>query len=268
MKYTYLTCRPLAHKYRAARIAWPVVDSPRAFASSTLDSPAQRAVPSSANSDDRHNYLSIIRNQHIPKYCGSCWAHGASSSLADRMNIKMKVNTPSQGQTLGHDRVLAFFFSSRAFAMRSTNASRAGLRCHPCNTRARCLNPLLAALAPTGSLARDLPQVRGGRRAQAGRVSRMCHLYSCAPVLPWPTKISPPARFVHLLTPTSPPPPWPRSIHSVQNIIDCGGAGSCNGGDDRLVYVYGAKHGIPPDTCNLYVAANQKVRRCVQLLLS
>eukprot|EP00529_Nitzschia_sp_RCC80_P020924 CAMPEP_0113462020 /NCGR_PEP_ID=MMETSP0014_2-20120614/11861_1 /TAXON_ID=2857 /ORGANISM="Nitzschia sp." /LENGTH=401 /DNA_ID=CAMNT_0000353839 /DNA_START=79 /DNA_END=1284 /DNA_ORIENTATION=+ /assembly_acc=CAM_ASM_000159 len=39
---------------------------------------------------DGVSYTTHSLNQHIPQYCGSCWAHGALSSLGDRIKIANK----------------------------------------------------------------------------------------------------------------------------------------------------------------------------------
>ena len=39
------------------------------------------------NDVDGKSCLTHQLNQHIPQYCGSCWAHAALSSLADRIKI-------------------------------------------------------------------------------------------------------------------------------------------------------------------------------------
>ena len=82
---------PLQRQYgRVPKIAWEL-ESPEPAPKSNL-----RAGPVPTAWDWRNangqNYVSWARNQHDPVYCGSCWAHGPTSSLSDRLNI-LKNNT-------------------------------------------------------------------------------------------------------------------------------------------------------------------------------
>ena len=40
------------------------------------------------------NFLTYIRNQHIPIYCGSCWAQSSTAAISDRIKIMRNATFP------------------------------------------------------------------------------------------------------------------------------------------------------------------------------
>jgi len=54
------------------------------------------------NNVDGVSYVTKNLNQHIPQYCGSCWAHGAASALADRIKIARKAKGADINLSIQH----------------------------------------------------------------------------------------------------------------------------------------------------------------------
>lgn len=40
------------------------------------------------------DFLTQVKNQHIPQYCGSCWAQSAASTLSDRIKVMRNAQWP------------------------------------------------------------------------------------------------------------------------------------------------------------------------------
>lgn len=61
-------------------------------------------LPTAFSWSDREgrSYLTKVVNQHIPQYCGSCWAFGAVTSLADRIKVARGAKGTDFGLSIQH----------------------------------------------------------------------------------------------------------------------------------------------------------------------
>eukprot|EP00403_Amphidinium_massartii_P043962 CAMPEP_0178437934 /NCGR_PEP_ID=MMETSP0689_2-20121128/35282_1 /TAXON_ID=160604 /ORGANISM="Amphidinium massartii, Strain CS-259" /LENGTH=659 /DNA_ID=CAMNT_0020060219 /DNA_START=30 /DNA_END=2009 /DNA_ORIENTATION=- len=86
----------------AAGFVWQA-NSSAVSSHDALEAPAE-GYPASFSWCDKSgtSFCTASLNQHIPQYCGSCWAHGAISSLQDRIKIARKAAGPDIQLSVQH----------------------------------------------------------------------------------------------------------------------------------------------------------------------
>lgn len=130
---------------------------------------------------DGVNYCTMSRNQHIPQYCGSCWAHGALSALADRVKIargakgidinpsvQHLLNCGKAGTCYGGDESSAYQWIKKSGGI-STETSQPYLACSHDSKEGFC------AHVNTKCNAMNIARTCGGFRKEGGPCTGLTH---------------------------------------------------------------------------------------------
>merc|ERR1712070_1007417 len=97
------------------------------------------------------SYVSVARNQHIPQYCGACWAFGSLSALNDRIKIMRKnqwpdivlspqhmINCGKGGNCKGGNHFLAYKWLTTSEGVVDETCAPYEAKNHKCNAERVC----------------------------------------------------------------------------------------------------------------------------------
>merc|ERR1711988_1837023 len=100
---------------------------------------------------DGKSYVSIVRNQHIPQYCGACWAFGSLSALQDRIKIMRRNQWPDivlspqhmiscgkGGSCMGGNHFLAYKWLTKSKGVVDETCAPYEAKNHKCNPERVC----------------------------------------------------------------------------------------------------------------------------------